>query len=207
MNLAAVLGLAVVVFASTNIDDIFVLLGFLADPHFQLRNVAVGQYLGIGVLVIVSIAASLISLVFAPDHVGLLGLLPVLIGVIKLFTLLRRRDNEDAQHHEARSGSIGQIAAVAAVTIANGGDNVGIYTPLFATETARAAAVIVIAFMILTALWIGVAHLLVSHPTLGATIRRYGHIAAPFVLIGLGIYILHDAGPLQLLRSILGQKS
>jgi cadmium resistance protein CadD (predicted permease) len=190
MNLAALLGLAVLVFASTNIDDIFVLLGFLTDPHFQLRNVAVGQYLGIGVLVVVSVAASLVSLVFAPEYVGLLELLPVLIGVIRLFTLLRARGKKDAQHHEARSGSIGQIASVAAVTMANGGDNIGIYTPLFATQTASATAVIVIVFIILTALWIGIAHRLVSHPTLGAPIRRYGHIAVPFVLIGLGIYIL-----------------
>jgi hypothetical protein len=36
MNLGALLGLAIVVFASTNIDDIFVLLGFLANPLYHL---------------------------------------------------------------------------------------------------------------------------------------------------------------------------
>jgi cadmium resistance protein CadD (predicted permease) len=207
MNLAALLGLALVVFASSNIDDIFLVVGFLADPHFRLRNVAIGQYLGIGILVIVSVAASLVSLVFAPEYVGLLGLLPMLIGTIKLFTLLRARGNEDAQHHEARGGSIGQIASVATVTMANGGDNIGIYAPLFATQSAPATAVAVVVFMILTALWIGIAHRLVSHRTLVAPIRRYGHIAVLFVLIGLGIYILRDAGSLQLLQSIFAQKS
>jgi cadmium resistance protein CadD (predicted permease) len=201
LNLAALLGLAVVVFASTNIDDIFVLLGFLADPQFRFRNVAVGQYVGIGVLVVVSLAASLISLVLAPDYVGLLGLLPVIIGIKKLSTLLRT-PHEEAIHRDTAGGSISQVAGVAAVTIANGGDNIGVYTPLFATQTISAKSITVIGFMTLTGLWIAVAHRLVSHPTLGSPIRRYGHIAVPFVLIGLGVYILCDAGSLQLMRSV-----
>ena len=207
MNLAALLGLAVVVFASTNIDDIFVLIGFLADPRFQLRNIALGQYMGIGVLVAASVAASLVSLVLAPDYVGLLGLLPILIGFIKLVALLRARGNDDARRHEAHSGSIGQIASIAAVTVANGGDNIGIYAPLFATQTTLATTITVIVFMILTGLWIVIAHRLVSHPTLGAPIRRYGHIAVPFVLVGLGIYIINDAGSLQLLRLLVARNS
>ncbi len=200
-------GLAVVVFASTNVDDIFVLVSFLADPRFRLRNVAVGQYLGIGVLISVSLAASLISLILTPIYVGLLGLLPMILGLIKLAALPRARGGEESQHHEARGGSIGEIVSVAGVTMANGGDNIGIYTPLFATQSAPATAVIVLVFVILTGLWIGMAYQLVSHPTLGAPIRRYGHVAVPFVLIWLGLYILYNAGSLQLLSSSMVQRS
>jgi len=106
MNFVALLGLAVVVFASTNIDDIFVLLGFLADPRFRPRNVAIGQYIGIGALVAVSVAASLISLIFAPEYVGLLGILPVLIGVTKLFALPKVDGDEEGQRREARGGGL-----------------------------------------------------------------------------------------------------
>ena len=63
------------------------------------------------------------------------------------------------------------------MTAANGGDNIGVYMPLFATRTISATAIIVTVFMIMTALWIGITHRLVSHPTLGAPIRRYGHVA------------------------------
>jgi cadmium resistance protein CadD (predicted permease) len=203
MNLAALLGLGIVVFASTNIDDIFVLVGFLADPRCRLRDVGIGQYLGISALVVVSIAASLISLVLTPATVGLLGVMPVLMGMIRLAALWRDGNKgAESRHQEPRSGSLGRIASVAAVTIANGGDNIGVYTPLFATQTASATAVIVIVFMVLTALWLAIAHWLVSHRTLGAPIRRYGHIAVPFVLIGLGLFILYDAGSLRLLRSV-----
>jgi cadmium resistance protein CadD (predicted permease) len=203
MGFAALSGLAVVAFASTDVDDIFLLVAFMADPHFRLRNVAIGQYLGIGVLVLASVAASLISLVLAPVHVGLLGVLPVLIGAMKLAALLRSGDGDEGERHETRGGSVGQIASVAAATIANGGDNIGVYTPLFATQTLAATALIAIVFLMMTGLWIGLAHWLVGHPKLGAPLRRYGHIAVPFVLIGLGLRILSEAGSLQWMRSVL----
>ena len=37
-------GIAIVLSASTNIDDVFALLGFFADPKFKARHVVVGQY-------------------------------------------------------------------------------------------------------------------------------------------------------------------
>jgi cadmium resistance protein CadD (predicted permease) len=200
VHLIALVGLAIVVFASTNIDDIFVLLGFFADSHLHGRNVGIGQYLGIAALVVVSIVASLVSLILAPPLVGLLGVLPILIGVKKLFELRRASEIETRADDPARSDAFGQIASVAVVTVANGGDNLGIYAPLFATQSAPEIAVMVIVFAVMTALWIAIAYRLVSHPTLGAPIRRYGHFAVPFVLMGLGVYVLYDAKAFDLLR-------
>jgi cadmium resistance protein CadD (predicted permease) len=201
VHLIALVGLAIVVFASTNIDDIFVLLGFFADSHLHGRNVGIGQYLGIAALVVVSIVASLASLILAPPLVGLLGVLPILIGVKKLFELRRASEIETRADDPARSDAFGQIASVAVVTVANGGDNLGIYAPLFATQSAPEIAVMVIVFAVMTALWIAIAYGLVSHPTLDAPIRRYGHFAVPFVLMGLGVYVLYNAKVFDLARS------
>jgi cadmium resistance transport/sequestration family protein len=200
MNFTALLGLAIVVFASTNIDDIFVLLGFFADSRLRARNVVIGQYLGIGALVIVSIAASLISLFLAPAYVGLLGVLPILIGIKRLFEL-RQDAKEKMPPDESRSGTLGQIGAIAIVTIANGADNLGVYAPLFSTQNALQITVTVTVFVIMTALWIVIAHWLVNHRTVGPPIQRYGHICVPLVLIGLGLYILYNAESFGLLRS------
>jgi len=202
MNLTAPLGLAIVVFASTNIDDIFVLIGFFADSRFRARNVAIGQYLGIGALVLVSLAASLISLFLAPAYVGLLGVLPILIGGKRLIDL-RRNAGEKPPPEETRGGALGQIAAIAVVTVANGGDNLGIYAPLFATQSASGIVIMVLVFVAMTALWIAIARQLLARPTIGTLIRRYAHVAVPFVLIGLGLAILYDAGSFALLRSAI----
>jgi cadmium resistance protein CadD (predicted permease) len=49
-SLVTPIGLAIVAFASTNIDDVFVLVTFLADKHFGVRDVVIGQYAGVGTL-------------------------------------------------------------------------------------------------------------------------------------------------------------
>lgn len=42
----------------------------------------------------------------------------------------------------------------------------------------------------LTGVWCLVAHALVCHRALGAPLRRFGHLALPWVLIGIGVVIL-----------------
>ena len=198
MNLIGSAGLGIVLFASTNVDDLLVLIAFFALPRCRARDVVIGQYLGIGALVVVSLVLSLISLVLSPAYVGLLGALPMLIGIQKLIEL-RRGSNGEAVPAPGR-GAIGRIAAVAAATMANGGDNIGAYTPLFATWSAARIAVVVLVFIVMTALWLALAHWLVNHRTVGAPLRRYGHRAVPFVLIALGVFILYEAGSIALLR-------
>jgi cadmium resistance protein CadD (predicted permease) len=120
------------------------------------------------------------------------GSLPILIGIKRLVEL-RRNVSEKMLPSEQQSGACRQIALVAAVTIANGGDNVVVYAPLFATQSASEIAVMAAVFMGMTALWIAIAYRLVTHPRIGTPIRRYGHIAVPFVLVGLGLYIFYGA--------------
>lgn len=190
------IGAAIALFAATNIDDIFVLLGFFADPKFRPRQIIVGQYIGILALVAVSIAASLVSLVLPPAYVGLLGILPVVIGLKKLFDLWKGGE-EEVDVTAARG--FGNVLAVTAVTVANGGDNIGIYTPVFATSTSFQIGVFVAVFVAMVAIWLAFAHWMINHPSLGAPIRRYGHVVVPFVLIAIGFFVLHEAGSFSLL--------
>jgi cadmium resistance protein CadD (predicted permease) len=198
----ALLGVVVVVFAWTNLDDLFVLLGFFSDPRFHTRQVVIGQFVGIITLYGASVLASLLSLVLRPAYIGLLGLAPIFIGITKLHSLWRGEgpDADDRNDHAQASARSGRnILTVAMATIANSGDNVSVYTPLFATRSAWEVAAAGLIFAFMTALWCLAGHWLVHHPTLGAPIRRYGHRTMPFVLIGLGTLILYQAGTFSLL--------
>jgi cadmium resistance protein CadD (predicted permease) len=103
---------------------------------------------------------------------------------------------EDIDHLRADVATKGtghsQWVAVALTTMANGGDNLGVYVPLFSRELVW-IPVYATVFIVMTAVWCGAGYWLVHHPVLGARIRQYGHIALPFVLLGLGLYILADA--------------
>nr|WP_074946043.1 cadmium resistance transporter [Jiangella alba] len=53
---------------------------------------------------------------------------------------------------------------IAAVTFANGGDNVGVYVPVFGASGAAATAVYVVVFLLLVAVWCALGHWLTTRP-------------------------------------------
>jgi cadmium resistance protein CadD (predicted permease) len=190
------LALAVTLFASTNIDDLVVLIGFFADRRFRARDIVAGQFAGLAALFLASAAGSLLSLVIPNAYLGLLGILPIVIGLRKLSDL-----RHEASEPENRSQ--GSIAGVALVTIANGSDNIGIYIPAFAVHSGGEIGMIAMVFVAMTALWCMLAHWMVNHRRFGAPLRRYGRIFAPLLLIGLGIAIIYKSGSIGwLLRYI-----
>ena len=202
-SLLALIGMAIVLFASTNVDDVFVLVAFLAEKKIRTRDIVLGQYLGITTLFSASIAASLLSFVIPRAYIGLLGVIPVLIGGKKLFELYRQGDRtEETLEHHSDANRSGRAATVALVTVANGGDNIGVYTPSFAIRSVQEIIVIALVFVVMTALWCVVAHAIVNHPKWGPPIRRYGHRVTPVVLIGLGLLILYQAGSFELLLRV-----
>ena len=200
------LGIGVAVFASTNIDDIFLLSVFFSDPRVLNRSIVVGQYLGIGALVLISALAAVFALALPDGWVALLGVVPLLLGLGKLLALRTDTVNGEGcsekhciqdQEHNAERGLRSQVLAIASVTIANGGDNVGVYIPLFANAI-EAIATYALTFSVMTGVWCALGYLLVNNKLLGGAIRRYGHLVLPIVLIALGAYIL--SGALVLIR-------
>ena len=154
MPMLADAALAAILFASTDVDDLFILVALLADPRQRATQVVLGQYLGIAALVAASLAAALVALVLPPQYIGLLGLVPVGMGIHGLLELRGQR----VQTGSAAPADPGRSAlAVAAVTIANGGDNIGVYTPVFAVSTAAQVAVMAAVFALMTAVWLALA--------------------------------------------------
>jgi cadmium resistance protein CadD (predicted permease) len=80
---------------------------------------------------------------------------------------------------------------VAAITFSNGGDNIGVYTPMFVQySSVSQVTTLILVFTAMTAVWFVGAYSLVNHPLVASRICRIGRIVMPFVLIGLGVYIL-----------------
>lgn len=198
-SLSSLLGLAVVVFVSTNFDDIFLLLGFFADRTLQPKTIVLGQFVGMGALYFFSIVGALAALVIPRAYVGLLGLVPVLIGLFK-FIQAWRYNGQSEPVESGKAKAARGFLAVAAVTIANGGDNIGIYTPLFTTCSVAQIILFGVVFTLMTGVWCLAARWLVYHPALGAPIRTHGPRVFPLVLMVLGCWILYHTGSFGLLK-------
>lgn len=200
----AAIGIAIAVYASTNIDDLLILAVFFADPRVRVGAVIAGRFLGLAVLVLVSAGAALLAMAVPAEWIALLGLVPLALG-LRLLPALSGKGDEDedvaagsaAVGRSGRGGFSGQALTVAGVTLANGGDNLGVYIPLFASAPQTIATYIAV-FSVMTAVWCALGYLVVNNPLVGDRIRRHGHVLLPPVLIALGFYILADA--LVLLR-------
>ncbi len=193
---AELIGVAIVLFFATNLDDVFLLIAFFADPKLKLGQIVVGQYVGIALLYAASVAASLTALVIPQVYVGLLGLIPIGIGLFQL----REIWSDDAEADEPVPAARGGAAAVAAITLASGGDNIAVYTPVFALRPLSETLAIGGVFAVLVALWIGAAWWLTRHPKVGPPIRRWGEKAVPFVLIAIGVLVIMEARSYELLQ-------
>jgi cadmium resistance protein CadD (predicted permease) len=189
VNFLSLALLATGAFVSTNIDDLFLLVGFFSDRSFSRVHIFAGQILGMAAIVAISLAAASAALAISPQWVGLLGIAPIAIGIRKL---LRLRKEEDEQPTAAG------ILQVATVTIVNGGDNIAAYTPIFATQGSGDMIATLAIFAVLTLVWCFAAWGLVRHTALGKPLLRYGHVLLPFILIGLGGLILYRSGAINL---------
>jgi len=193
------IGVSGVVFAATNVDDVFLLAAFFADERMRPRAVVVGQFLGIGLLVALSAVAALAALSVPDGYPALLGVVPLALGVRGLWRLIRKGGEPDAEEDTARDAqrrAVGrthsQVLAVAAVTVANGGDNLAAYIPLFVRDPG-AIPLHAAVFAVMTGLWCLAGFKLVRNELAARPIRRYGHVALPIVLTALGLWILNGA--------------
>ena len=190
-----VVGEAAALFAVTNVDDLLVLALFFGQaagrPH-PTRTIMLGQYLGFAGILAVAVAAALGASLLPERAVPYLGLLPLALGIRAAVQAWRHR--RDAAE-EAEAGPGGPRAVeVAAVTFANGGDNIGVYVPVFATAGPGGTVTFAAVFLLLVALWVLAGRHLATRPVIARALSRWGHVLLPVVLIGIGLLILAGAG-------------
>lgn len=200
--------------ATTFDDNLYLTLFFgKVNRTFRPRHVVIGEYVGFTALVGVSLVGFLGRLVIPEIWIGLLGLLPVMIGISQLLS----RDNSDTVHTVSNHLEVPaarprrsakslwatlrdpQTYRVSAVTVANGGNNIGIYVPLFAASTLPSLGVILSTCYATVGLWCFLSYHLTRQPAIAFMIARYARRVFPFILIWLGLRIIIDNGSYQLL--------
>ncbi|AND39478.1 MULTISPECIES: CadD family cadmium resistance transporter [Bacillales] len=204
MDLILIIISALGAFIVTNIDDIFVLMMLFSMARSQSktsngqtvnkvskrinsRDIVIGQYLGFALLVLISLLATFGITLLADQWVGLLGLIPMYLGV-RLFI---KGEDDDDDNILSRLNKFNKFyLSVAFITFANGGDNIGIYVPIFSTLETNQLIITVVTFFIMVAIWCLLGYRLARFRFVSETLEKYGRWIIPIVFIGLGIYIM-----------------
>lgn len=195
-------------FATTNIDDIFILLALFSQVRTEaIRKegiavrekakikklyIVIGQYFGFSLIISLSIIGSLSSFFIPVSWIGLLGFVPIYMGVKGLLSIRSNKSNEVIDNVS------GSLFKVASITLANGADNISIYIPMLASQTLEANIVTLIIFFSMIAIWCFISYILIRTPILAKALEKNGHIIVPIVLIGLGIFILFRSDTITL---------
>ncbi|TDT98308.1 cadmium resistance protein CadD (predicted permease) [Streptomyces sp. 846.5] len=190
-----VVGQAVGLFAVTNIDDSLVLTLFFAQGSWHpgsTRRIVLGQYLGFAAILAVAGTAALGATLLPRSAIPYLGLLPLALGLKAARHAWRHRGEKRAEAAPSDSGP--RVLEVAAVTFANGGDNIGVYVPVFATAGVGGMSIYAAVFLLLVALWCLAGRYFATRPLIAGALSRWGHILLPVVLTAIGLIVLVDGG-------------
>ena len=189
-------------FVSTSIDYLVILtILFVTQGKRHIKSIYFGQYLGTGILVVISLVAAYF-LNFIPQDwiIGLLGLIPIALGIRAIFA---DEDVDEDDLESKLSGEGSKILAFTGLTVAMGGDNLGIYIPYFTGKTPIQILVVLIVFILGILLLCLLSRRLASVPAIGETVEKYEKIIVPIVFIGLGLYILLENGTFTYLWSFI----
>jgi cadmium resistance protein CadD (predicted permease) len=193
----SLIGQAVGMFAVTNIDDLLVLAVFFGQTAGQAAagwRIVFGQYLGFIAILVAALLGATGAGLLPEAAIPYLGLLPLLLGIRAAWRVWTEgHDNGQDDEPDQRDTAPG-IMQVASVTFANGGDNIGVYVPVFTVAGAGGMTVYVIVFLIGVAVWCAAGWFLATRPVIAEALSRWGHIILPVVLIGIGLLILIEGG-------------
>ena len=192
---AAALLQAIGLFIATNIDDIIVLSLFFARGAGRpgtTAKILAGQYLGfVGILAAALVVTLGAGWALPEEAIPYFGLIPLALGLWAAWEVYRGEgDDDDA----AVSGKSVAVATVAGVTFANGGDNIGVYVPVFLNISTPAVSTFCIVFLVLVAVLVAIAKFVATRRPIAEVLERWEHILFPIVLIGLGVAILVGGG-------------
>ena len=181
------------VFVTTNFDDIFILILLFSQKDSEeeqlkkdVSRIILGQYLGFGFILGLSLLGSFGATFISIQWIGILGFLPIYLGSRMLVSQKQVNLTDSDSIFKVKIS----VLSITALTIANGGDNIGIYIPYFLTLQPIQIIATIVTFFALLAIWCWLGYKLAHLNHIAKAIEKYGKKIVPFVFIGLGLYIL-----------------
>lgn len=166
---------------------------FCANPA-NAKAVRLGFGIGSLALLLISLATLTVAAWIPIRYLGLLGLIPITLGIYEIFRSCGKDASDDSTPQNIPQARGEVVLSASLLMVANGGDTIAVFAPLFA-ETERIGVVVMTVGFILAALGLSFASgRICVLPQLSEPLKKYGPRIAPIIMIGIGIYILLNTG-------------
>lgn len=198
---------AIAVFAATSIDFLIILiLLFSQAKQGQTKHIWTGQFAGTALILIVSLLTALGVMTFVPEswQIGLLGLIPIFLG-IRFWIIGEDEDEEEVLEAFSAHKHRFLWVTVTLIVLAASADNFSIYIPYFTTLRAGEIYMVFALFAVLVALLCYISARLAAVPAFAEKIEKHQRWIVPLVFIALGLYILVENGTFSALFAFLAR--
>lgn len=198
--MALVIAASVIAYITTEMDDLLLLLVLFSRAKNKTERtcIIVGKYIGLALVVCCCTMFAVYISKVPSKYIGLLGFVPIVIGVRSLFE--KKNDDEDAnadtplQNTNSFPEKILFVAETVVMTLASSGDNIAVYIPFFTSLHGFDFLAMSIVFIVMQALWCILSLLVCNAKQVRQFNQQFYRIIIPVLFFSLGIYILIKDG-------------
>ena len=192
-ELLIIVGVTAGAFVSTNLDNLLLLATMYSRYYRHPWTVTAGYFVGMNLIAAITIAVGLVGDFIPIAYLGLLGVIPMMIGVLALWKLYRQSQNtEEVDSAYAGNSALAIFFALITIQLSNGADTIITFSALYADSSNPSDYIVAPTFFAMVGLFAWLAFYSVKHPRLSHVLVRYGQYVTPFILIFVGFYIFSN---------------
>ena len=187
-------------YASTNVDNLLLAVLLLGANRDQQWAIKLGVVTAALAVMLLCAAGLVVRNTVDAGLVGYLGLLPIALGLRHLLSGGSGGQGEalDQSRLTAPNARTAWLSTTA-LMLANSGDTIALFLPLLAETRAAVLPLVAGSYLVTAALWALLAWGLASRPWVARSLDRHGNRLLPWIMIGVGIYILANTATDSLL--------
>jgi len=189
-GLIAIIPIAAGAYAATNLDNFILLVALLARYRNHTSKDIVGYFVCMLILVSIGLWIGKAANIAPVKYLGLLGFVPISIGIVELIQLRRRKAKITVAEEKSVDGVQKVFMTTLSSQLSNGADTIVILGVLFIDSVPSADILTIVTLAAMGVIFVSVGIYAVRHPALCEWIDRYAHRVMPFVLIVVGVYIV-----------------
>ena len=187
-----IIGVTAGAFIGTNLDNLLLLAAMYSRYERRAGIVTVGYFAGMILIGVITLLIGEVGDIIPLAYLGLLGVVPMIMGVISLWKLFRSPQAGEVTSVAAADTRLAVFFALISTQLSNSTDSIITFSALYADSSDPSDYMVAPTFLAMTGVFAGVAYYSIKHPKLSRFLSRYGQYVTPFILILVGYYILSN---------------